>query len=150
MTGEKQDAVGSLPQFYFKVTLSDLGEIPFEEVTGLVSETQIVEYQAGNSKAFSTTRMPGIAQSANITLKKGVFATDNKFWTWYRTIKLNATKREKVVISLMDEGGAEVMVWTLTNAFPVKISGTDLKSDGNEIAIESVEIAYETLVFKNS
>jgi phage tail-like protein len=37
------------------------------------------------------------------------------------------------------------MVWTLNNAWPTKITGTDLKSE-NEIAVESVEMAYETLV----
>jgi phage tail-like protein len=37
-------------------------------------------------------------------------------------------------------------VWTLNNAWPTKVTGTDLKSEGNEVAVESVEIAYETLV----
>ncbi|MFD2934925.1 phage tail protein [Spirosoma flavum] len=149
MAGDKQDNVWPLPKFFFKVTLGDQGEIPFQEVTGLDSETQVIEYRAGNSKVFSTIKMPGIAKTGNITLKKGVFAKDNKFWTWYSTIKLNTIKRETVVISLMDEGGADTMVWTLTNAFPVKISGTDLKSDGNEVAVETIEIAYETIVIKN-
>jgi len=36
-------------------------------------------------------------------------------------------------------------LWTLGNAFPVKITGTDLKSDGNEVAVETLELAYETL-----
>ena len=40
------------------------------------------------------------------------------------------------------------MTWTLTNAWPTKVTGTDLKSDGSEVAIESLEIAYETLTVK--
>jgi len=31
----------------------------------------------------------------------------------------------------------------VTNAFPIKVSGPDLKSDANEIAIESIELAHE-------
>jgi len=51
-----------------------------------------------------------------------------------------------VIVNLLDESGAVAMTWTLNNAFPTKITGTDLKSDGNEVAVESVELAYETLV----
>ncbi|MCB1124919.1 MAG: phage tail protein, partial [Verrucomicrobiae bacterium] len=38
-----------------------------------------------------------------------------------------------------------VMVWKARNAFPVKIEGPGLKSTGNEVAIESLEIAHEGL-----
>ena len=40
------------------------------------------------------------------------------------------------------------MTWTLNNAWPTKVTGTDLKSDGNEVAVESIEIAFETLEVK--
>jgi hypothetical protein len=33
----------------------------------------------------------------------------------------------------------------LNNAFPTKITLPDMKSDANEAAIESLEIAYETM-----
>jgi phage tail-like protein len=38
------------------------------------------------------------------------------------------------------------MQWTLNNAFPTKIISTDLKSGGNEIAIDTIEIAHEGLI----
>jgi hypothetical protein len=31
--------------------------------------------------------------------------------------------------------------WTLANAFPLKITVSDMKSDGNEVAVESIELA---------
>jgi phage tail-like protein len=49
------------------------------------------------------------------------------------------------VVNLLDETGAPKMVWTLNNAWPTKITGTDLKSEGNEVAVESIELAFETL-----
>ena len=58
---------------------------------------------------------------------------------------MNTIKRVPVTISLLDEGRAPTMVWTLANAWPTKITGTDLKSDGNEVAVESIEIAHEGL-----
>jgi hypothetical protein len=40
------------------------------------------------------------------------------------------------------------MVWAL-NALPTKISGTDLKSQGNEVAVELIVILYEGLIIAN-
>ena len=50
----------------------------------------------------------------------------------------------------MDETGAGTMVWTLANAWPTKITGTDLKSDGNEVAIETIEIVHEGITIENA
>jgi phage tail-like protein len=122
----------------------------FQEVSGLDTEAQIIEYRAGDSKEFTTVKMPGLKKSGNVTMKKGVFKSDNKFWDWFSKMKMNTIKRVPVTISLLDEGGAPTMVWTLANAWPTKITGTDLKADGNEAAIESIEIAHEGLVIANS
>jgi phage tail-like protein len=45
--------------------------------------------------------------------------------------------------------GGVTMQWTLRNAWPTKISSTDLKSDGNEVAVDTLEIAYEDLDITN-
>ena len=135
-----------LPKFYFEVDGlgGGIGNY-FHEVSGLDTETQVIEYRHGDSKAFSPIKMPGLKKVGNVTLKKGVFVKDNKFWAWYETIKMNTVKRETVVIKLLDEAARTTMTWTLTNAWPTKITGTDLKADGNEAAIETIELAYETL-----
>jgi len=41
------------------------------------------------------------------------------------------------------------MVWKIKNAWPSKIASTDLKADGNEIAIESIELAHDGLAIQN-
>ena len=89
--------------------------------------------------------MPGVSKVSNVTLKKGILARDAKLWAWYGEVKLNIIKRRTVVINLLDETGSPKMTWTLNNAWPTKITGTDLKSESNEVAVESLEIAYETL-----
>lgn len=149
MAGEKQDNVWPLPKFYFQVKIGDK-EVPFQEVSGLDIEAQIIEYRHGNSKEFATTKMPGIRKTGNVTLKKGVFVKDNGFWDWFNKIKMNTIERQTVVISLLDEAGKPTMVWTLTNAWPTKITGTDMKSDGNEVAVETIEIAHDGLTIANS
>lgn len=142
-------SVWPLPKFYFEVKW-DSEVMHFQEVSGLDVEAQPIEYRHGDSKEFSTLKMPGIKKSGNVTMKKGVFKSDNKFWDWFSQIKMNTIKRIPVTISLLDESGGATMVWTLANAWPTKITGTDLKSDGNEVAIESIEIAHEGLTIANS
>ena len=63
-----------LPKFNFKVKLgSQNNTVSFQEVSGLETETQIIEYQHSNCKEYTSLKMPGIAKTGNMTLKKGVF-----------------------------------------------------------------------------
>jgi phage tail-like protein len=146
MAGETQNNIWPLPKFYFTVKLGEDDSVSFQEVDGLNSETQVIEYRHGNNPVFYPIKMPGLGRVGNVTMRKGIFVNDNKFWNWYNEIKLNTIARRTVVISLLDETGTPKMTWTLNNAFPTKITGTDLKSEGNEVAVESIEIAFETLV----
>ena len=141
-------AVWPLPKFFFQVKWGDQ-EMSFQEVTGLDVEAQPIEYRHGDSKEFAPIKMPGIKKVGNVTMKKGIFKSDNKFWEWFEQIKMNTIKRVPVTISLLDETNAPTMVWNLANAFPTKITGTDLKSDGNEVAVETIEIAHEGLTIEN-
>ncbi|MCP4690085.1 MAG: phage tail protein [Desulfobacterales bacterium] len=147
--GSAQSAeVWPLPKFFFEVKW-DSNVMHFQEVSGLDVEAQIIEYRAGDSKVHSTIKMPGIKKSGNVTMKKGTYKGDNKFWDWWNQIKLNTIKRIPITISLLDEAGAPTMVWSLINTWPTKITATDLKSDGNEVAIESIEIVHEGLTIAN-
>ncbi len=141
--------VWPLPKFYFQVKWAE-EVLSFQEVSGLDVEAQVIEYRHGDNPVFSTIKMPGIVQSGNVTMKKGVFKSDNKFWDWYNQIKMNTIARVPVTISLLDEAGAPTMVWTLTNAWPTKITSTDMSAEGNEVAVEEIEIAHEGLTITNA
>lgn len=127
MSGETQTSTWPLPKFYFSVQLGNGIAATFQEVTGLDAE-------------------PHSATAGNVTLHKGIFANNTALEQWFSQITPNTATPQSVVISLLDETGASKRVWTLNNAWPTKLTGTDLKSEGNEVAVESVEVAYETLV----
>ncbi|HWX02304.1 phage tail protein [Collimonas sp.] len=148
--GSKQSTtVWPLPKFYFQVKW-DSQVMSFQEVSGLDVQSEEIKYRHGDSPEFSVIKMPGMKKVGNVTMKKGTFKSDNKFWDWFNQIKMNTIKRLPVTISLLDETGAPTMVWTLTNAWPTKITGTDLKAEGNEVAIETIEIVHEGLTIANS
>jgi phage tail-like protein len=138
-----------MPKFYFQVKW-DSAVMSFEEVSGLDVESQPIEYRHGDSPVYAAIKMPGLKKYGNVTMKKGVFKGDNKFWDWFNQIKMNTIKRVPVTISLLDESGKPTMVWTLINAWPTKITGTDLKAQGNEVAIETIEVAHEGLTIANA
>ncbi|HCS13706.1 MAG: phage tail protein [Zetaproteobacteria bacterium CG06_land_8_20_14_3_00_59_53] len=141
-------AVWPLPKFHFEVKW-DANVMSFQEVSGLDVQSEEIKYRHGDSPVFSVIKMPGMKKYGNVTMKKGIFKGDNKFWDWLNEIKMNTIKRVPVTISLLDETGAPTMVWTLENAWPTKIQGTDLKSEGNEVAVESIEIVHEGLTIAN-
>ena len=136
-------------QFYFQVALTDC-VIAFQEVSGLVEETQVIEYKTGNSPIFSTVKMPGVRKYGNITFKKGMVVKGSKLNPIMEAIQKNQFERKSITISLLDQKGHITMHWILLNAFPVKISLQEIEPDSPapmftvsvmEIAHEGIEIA---------
>jgi phage tail-like protein len=149
MAGEAQDTNWPLPKFYFMVDWGSTTNIPFQEINGLDIESDSIDYRHGDSPVSSKISMPGVIKNNKVTMKKGVFAKGDVFWDWFVKIKMNSIERQNIVIKLLDEGGNPTLTWTLLNAWPSKISSTDLKSDGSAVAIESIEIIHEGLTIIN-
>lgn len=137
-----------LPVFHFNVEWGGT-RLGFTEVSGLTQENQAIEYRDGSFPEYSSVKMPGLRKFTNITLKRGIVPADNEFFQWLNTIKLNKVERRDLVISLLNENHEPVMVWKVQNAFPVKVEGPGLKATGNEVAIESIELAHEGLELQN-
>lgn len=137
-----------LPKFHFQVEWGG-ANLGFSEVSGLDVESEVIEYRDGFSPEYIKTKMPGMQKFSNITLKRGTFQGDNEFYSWWNTVALNTIERRDVTISLLNENHDPVVVWKVKNAWPVKVQSTDLKADGNEVAIETIELAHEGLSIQN-
>jgi phage tail-like protein len=137
-----------LPVFHFRVEWGGT-RIGFSEVSGLTQENQAIEYRDGSFLEYSSIKMPGLRKFSNVTLKRGIVKADNDFFRWLSSIKLNQVERRDVTISLLNEEHNPVMVWKILRAFPVKVEGPGLKASGNEVAIESIELAHEGLELQN-
>ena len=137
-----------LPKFHFLVEWGGT-RIGFTEVTGLTLETEVIEYREGSSPEYNKIKMPGLRKFGNITMKRGTFVGDNDYFKWFNTVKMNTIERRDITISLLNESHEPVVVWKVKSAWPVKVQSPDLKSDANESAIESIEVAHEGLVIDN-
>jgi phage tail-like protein len=140
-----------LPKFHFEVNWGGT-RMGFTEVTGLDFETEVIEYREGNNPTYNKHKQPGLTKYSNVTLKRGTVLEDFEFFKlWRETAKFQESNKVKqvfrrdVTIKLLNEAHEPVISWTLLNAWPSKITSTDLKADGNEVAIESMELVHEGL-----
>jgi|WetSurMetagenome_2_1015567.scaffolds.fasta_scaffold99247_2 phage tail-like protein len=133
------------PLFHFLVEWGG-ARIGFTEVTGLAEGREAIEFRETGSKEFNKISMPGMFRNSNITLKRGKFEKDFDFKTWMDDVaNKRGGKRCDVTIRLFNEKHEQIAAWKASQCFPVKITAPDLKSDGNEIAVESMELAHEGL-----
>jgi phage tail-like protein len=137
-----------IPKFHFQVVWGGT-KIGFTEVTGLEVTTEKIEYREGASPEYNKIVMPGMQTFGDLTLKRGVFANDNEFYNWWNTVSLNTIERRDVTISLLNEAHEPVVIWKVKNAWPTKVTSTDLNSTGNETAIETLVLAHEGLTMEN-
>ena len=137
-----------LPKFHFQVEWGG-SKIGFTEVSGLDVEREVIEYRDGSSKEYSKLKQPGLTKYSNITLKRGTFEDDNDFYDWWSSAKLETVERRDITISLLNEDHEPVVTWKAKNAWASKVTPTDLKSDDNSIAIESMEVVHEGLTIEN-
>jgi len=137
-----------LPKFHFQVEWGGT-RIGFTEVTGLEVTTEKIEYRDGASKEYHKVRMPGMQTFGDLTLKRGIFAADNEFYDWWNKVSLNTIERRDITISLLNESHEPVVVWKVKNAWPTKVTSTDLNASGNETAIETLVLTHEGLTMEN-
>ena len=136
-----------IPKFHFEVNWGGTN-LGFTEVTGLDVETQPIDYREGNQQEYNVLKIPGMQKYNNITFKRGIFRGDNELFEFWNTVSLDTIERRDITISLLDENHQPVMVWNVKNAWACKVMSTDLKSDDNNVAIESMEICHEGLVMQ--
>ena len=121
----------------------DIGaEIAFAEAEIPAAEIEAIEYREGNEVESRARKLPGLTKYANVTLKRGV-AGDLELFEWWKTIRDGQLLRRDVRITLLDEQRQPVQRWVLRDAWPAKLDYSTLNALGNEVVIETLELAHE-------
>ena len=119
----------------------------FQEVSGLDSENTPMEYREGSDAMNTVRKLPGPEKYGPCTLKRGISGS-LALWNMRKEVRDGGTAfppTHAVVINLLDEQHRPVMKWKLTNAWCSKLSGPSLNAKSSEVAIESMELAYDRL-----
>ena len=113
----------------------------FKAVSGMDSETEIVEFKQGNDKVVR--KKPGRTTYANITLERGYTATDD-LWQWRKNIEDGLIDRRSGSVIVLDQDGeTEVARYNFYEGWPCKWYVPEMDSDQSGMAIEKVELAVE-------
>jgi phage tail-like protein len=139
-------------QFNFQVDIDGVGTFGFSEVSGLTTDTNIIEYREGDEVADgeSTTRkLPGLIKYNNIVLKRG-YTNDLSAYNWRLKVIQGNTSAARTTgsITLLDEARNPALRWTFREGWPSKWEGPGLNGKTSEVAIESMEIVHEGLTLE--
>lgn len=137
-TSKRNDPYG---RFNFLLEIDGVATAGFTEVSGLSTETSVIEYREGSDRS-PTRKLPGITKYSNITLKRGI-TKDRSLWQWRKTVMDGATQRKNGSVVLLDESRQEVARWNFHDAWPCKWEGSSLNAKSSEVAIETLELAHE-------
>ncbi len=142
MPGKRNDPYG---QFNFVVELEGVKiQAGFSEVSGLTTDTNIIEYREGSEKTGTVRKLPGLMKYTNIMLKRG-WTKDPALWEWRKKVIDGETQRQSGVITLLDEKRQPALRWKFHDGWPSKWEGPALNGKTSEVAIEAMEIAHEGL-----
>ena len=137
----------------FLVEIDGITQAGFTDCSGLSASTEPVEYREGGDNHERTGRttwleprkLPGQTKYTNLSLKWGL-SDSRELYDWYRKVVTGKPERRNGSIVVLDADGiTEVVRWNFFNAWPTKLELPSLSAKGNEVAIETLELAHEGL-----
>ena len=135
-TGQRVDP---FLNFNFRVEIAGLQIAAFQECSGLESAIDVIEHREGGGPI---RKLPGNAKFTNIVLKRGVTA-DRELYDLHLRCVEGRIERKSGSIILMDRADQEVARWNFEQAWPARWVGPSLTAEGNDVAIETLELAHE-------
>ena len=130
--------------YSFVVEIDGIASSAFRSVSGLAAEAEVIEYREGSDPLSSSRKLPGRVRYPNVRLSRGL-TTTHDLWDWWQTVVSGTVDRRNVAIVLLDDSHTPVLRWLLRNAWIAKFEAPDLDAAGNEVAIETIELAHEGL-----
>ena len=137
-TGQQVDPYGN---YNFLVEIDGITRAAFHEVSGFDSTIDVIEHREGGDN-LTPRKLPGMAKHSNIVLKWGL-SDDIDLYKWHLDAARGNVKRKNGSIVLLDRQGQEKMRWNFVNAWPSKWDGPDFNAEGNDVSIETLELAHE-------
>lgn len=139
-TGKRMDPYRN---FRFRIAIDGIQVAAFSDATIPDTSTEAVEYREGTD-ATHARKLSGLTKFGNVTLKRGL--TDSMdLYNWRKAVmqKGALNNRKSLSIILIDEEGNEKAQWDVVEAWPIKYDVNALSAKGNEVSIESIELAHE-------
>lgn len=139
-TGQRIDPYGN---YNFLVEIDGIARAAFHEASGFESSIDVIEHREGGEN-ITLRKLPGMVKYSNISLKWGT-TNDRDLYDWHmQWVKGDPdAKRKNGSVILLDRQGQEKVRWNFFNAWPSKWTGPSFSAEGNDVAIEALELAHE-------
>jgi phage tail-like protein len=142
--------------FYFSVEFGLEGirdnDSRFEEVSGLGTSVDVEEIREGGENRFSHS-LPKAVRYQNLVLRRGLIS-DSKIVSWINDTLggglSNPIKPVEIIVTLLNEQNEPATSWKVENAIPVDFKVESFNANSNELAIESIEFAYNGITRKST
>jgi len=113
----------------------------FKKMSGMLSETEIIEFKQGNDKVVR--KKPGRTTYSNIVLERG-FTNSDDLWLWRKNIEDGNIDRRSGTITILDQDMSTIVAqYNFYEGWPCKWHVPEVDSDQSGMAIETIEIAVE-------
>ena len=129
----------------FLVAIDGLNQLKnVVSVSGPDSFFDVIDQRSGSDTTTTPTQLPGLHHLTPIILRVGLTTDLSLFKLHADWVAGNRTRRS-VVITLLDQTLKPVLEFRLSNAWPVRWTAPTLVATSNEVAIQTLELAYEQL-----
>jgi phage tail-like protein len=125
--------------------LTDNADGFFKSVSGLKFETEVVPVSAGGAND-TTFQLPGATKWSNLVFKQG-FTNSSALMTWRQQWLQGQMTRTDGTIIQLDTALKVAAKWKFKRGWPCKWEISEFDASKSELAIETLEIAHEGLIF---
>lgn len=139
------------PLVAFKFGLEIEGKLSgyFTQVTGIGSETEVIQQKVVNSETGETIiqQIPGRLTWTPVSLKRGVTSSMD-IWQWRQSVvegKIDDARTNCSIVAYSQDN-TEIARWNFENAWPSKVVGPEMDSGSTNYMIEDVTIVHEGVV----
>ena len=126
--------------FKFRIEVGGITRAGFREAS--VAQHPIESFE--DPAKLAALKLPSHKRDLVITLRQGV-TDDVELWAWRKKSVEGTVERKNGSIVLVDDTGKEKVRWNFVKGWPTKWTGPSVNAAGNEVAIETLEIAHEGL-----
>jgi phage tail-like protein len=120
----------------------------FAECDGLEMSMEVKTIREGGSNDRQI-RLNGPVSYGTLSLKRGM-TSNFDLWKWFRdSVEDPALRADVEVVLLGPDGEQERARFALTRCVPTKIKAPALNAKDGQIAVEELQVAYETLTLKD-
>ncbi|WP_336364713.1 phage tail protein [Halalkalicoccus salilacus] len=128
----------------FLLEIDGIVRAGFSQATIPETSNEPIEYREGNESP-TVRKLGGLTSYGNLTLQWGTTPDSTELFEWRKLVEQGNVDeaRRNVAVLLLDEEGQPGARWEFRNAWPQQYDAPDLDASGNEVAIESMEVAHE-------